>query len=62
VTTNGENKTMDYKIEQDSFSILNYMAIELLEQLNCLKPSEKLVQKAESLLSGIEKEDEKHSI
>jgi len=52
---------MENKIEMDNFSIFNYKAIELLAQLNCLKPSEKLINKAESLLKSIFGKDEKIS-
>ena len=56
-----ENKMMENKIERDNFSMFNYKAIELLVQLNCPKPSEKLIYKAESLLRGIDGESEKTS-
>ena len=50
---------MEDKIEMDDFSMLNYKAIELLVQLNCLKPSEDLINKAESLLESLSVEDGK---
>jgi hypothetical protein len=47
---------MKNKIKGNNFSILNYIAIELLAQLNCINPSEKLINKAESLLVDIKGE------
>lgn len=52
---------MENKIEMDNFSMLNYKAIELLAQLNCLNPSEKLIYKTESLLKDLVQETEKIS-
>jgi hypothetical protein len=52
---------MKDKIERDNLDVFNYRAIELLAQLNCLKPSEKLIYKAESLLRGICRDGEKTS-
>lgn len=50
---------IEHNIERDNFDLFNYKAIELLAQLNCLTPSEKLIDKAESLLRGIHKDSEK---
>lgn len=52
---------MEYRNERNNLDVFNYRAIELLAQLNCLKPSEKLIYKAESLLKGICRDEEKVS-
>lgn len=44
---------MGYKTEINNLDVFNYIAIELLAQLNCLKPSEKLIFKIESLLKSV---------
>ena len=52
---------MEDKIEKDNLDMFNYRAIELLAQLNCLRPSEKVIYKAESLLRCICRDGEKTS-
>ena len=53
---------MEYKTERNNLDVLNYIAIELLVQLNCIKPSEKLILKAESLLKSMHDYIEKYHI
>ena len=48
---------MQQRMDWDNFSLINYKAIELLAQLNCLKPSENLISKTESLLKSILSQD-----
>ncbi len=53
---------MEYKAERNNLDVFNYIAIELLVQLNCIKPSEKLILKAESLLKSMHSYIEKYHI
>lgn len=57
---------MEYEIERDNgdnnLDVFNYIAIELLEQLNCFEPPEKLIVRAESLLRSMHYDVQKHYI
>lgn len=48
---------MEYEIEKELFSSLNFRAIGVLEQLSCFAPSEELIEQVESVLMRIDKEN-----